>query len=112
GEANLHYVNRDYPKAIEVLQEVIKIDPNIHSAWFTLGTIQDEIGCLEKALQLYLVAAHLTPHDGALWKRLDHSAAHQAIYCFSKAIRCDPNDVDAIWDRSMLYAEIGEYKKA
>ncbi|CAJ0764593.1 12296_t:CDS:10 [Entrophospora sp. SA101] len=92
GEANLHYVNRDYPKAIEVLQEVIKIDPNIHSAWFTLGTIQDEIGCLEKALQLYLVAAHLTPHDGALWKRLDHSAAHQAIYCFSKAIRCDPND--------------------
>ncbi|CAJ0842761.1 8127_t:CDS:10, partial [Entrophospora sp. SA101] len=92
GEANLHYVNRDYPKAIEVLQEVIKIDPNIHSAWFTLGTIQDEIGCPEKALQLYLVAAHLTPHDGALWKRLDHSAAHQAIYCFSKAIRCDPND--------------------
>nr|CAG8454082.1 7994_t:CDS:10 [Entrophospora candida] len=97
-EANLHYVNRDYPKAIEVLQEVIKIDPNIHSAWFTLGTIQDEIGCLEKALQLYLVAAHPTPHDGALWKRL--------------AIRYDPNDVDAIWDRSMPYAEIGEYKKA
>ncbi|CAJ0908256.1 1974_t:CDS:2 [Entrophospora sp. SA101] len=97
-EANLHYVNRDYPKAIEVLQEVIKIDPNIHSAWFTLGTIQDEIGCLEKALQLYLVAAHPTPHDCALWKRL--------------AIRYDPNDVDAIWDRSMPYAEIGEYKKA
>ena len=70
GEANLHYVNRDYPKAIEILQEVIKIDPNIHSAWFTLGTIQDEMGCPEKALQLYLVAAHLTPHDGALWKRL------------------------------------------
>nr|CAG8449659.1 14776_t:CDS:10 [Entrophospora candida] len=86
-EANLHYVNRDYPKAIEVLQEVIKIDPNIHSAWFMLGTIQDEIGCLEKALQLYLVAAHPTPHD---------------------AIRYDPNDVG--W--SMPYAEIGEYKKA
>jgi hypothetical protein len=28
------------------------------------------MGCPEKALQLYLVAAHLTPHDGALWKRL------------------------------------------
>ncbi|RIA81283.1 hypothetical protein C1645_790738 [Glomus cerebriforme] len=117
GKANLHYVNRDYPKAIEVLQEVIKIDPNIHSAWFTLGTIQDEMGCPEKALQLYLVAAHLTPHDGALWKRLgllskNHNAIHQAIYCFSKAIRCDHNDVDAIWDRSILYSEIGELKKA
>ncbi|CAB4401438.1 unnamed protein product [Rhizophagus irregularis] len=117
GEANLHYVNRDYPKAIEILQEVIKIDPNIHSAWFTLGTIQDEMGCPEKALQLYLVAAHLTPHDGALWKRLgllskNHNSIHQAIYCFSKAIRCDNNDVDAIWDRSILYSEIGEFKKA
>ncbi|CAG8688640.1 2099_t:CDS:10, partial [Acaulospora morrowiae] len=28
------------------------------------------------------------------------------------AIRCDPNDDDAIWDRSILYGEIGEYKKA
>jgi hypothetical protein len=28
------------------------------------------MGSPEKALQLYLVAAHLTPHDGALWKRL------------------------------------------
>ncbi|CAG8517969.1 13782_t:CDS:10 [Funneliformis caledonium] len=117
GEANLHYVNRDYPRAIEVLQEVIKIDPNIHSAWFTLGTIQDEMGCPDKALQLYLVAAHLTPHDGALWKRLgllskNHNAVHQAIYCFSKAIRCDHNDVDAIWDRSILYSEIREFKKA
>jgi hypothetical protein len=104
-----------------------------------LGTIQDEMGCPEKALQLYLVAAHLTPHDGALWKRLgllsklvwffnfffyndcsnfsciirirNHNAIHQAIYCFSKAIRCDHNDVDAIWDRSILYSEIGEFKK-
>jgi len=74
------------------------------------------MGCPEKALQLYLVAAHLTPHDGALWKRLgllskNHNSIHQAIYCFSKAIRCDHNDVDAIWDRSFLYSEIGEFKK-
>ncbi|CAG8451389.1 3084_t:CDS:10 [Diversispora eburnea] len=100
GEANLHYVNKDYPKAIEVLQEVVKIDPNIHIAWFTLGTIQDEMGCPEKALQLYLVAAHLTPNDGSLWKRLGLLS------------KCDHHDEDAIWDRSILYAEIGEYKKA
>ncbi|CAG8801172.1 19668_t:CDS:2, partial [Gigaspora rosea] len=117
GDANLHYVNKEYPAAIATLQEVVKIDPNIHIAWFTLGTIQDERGCSDKALQLYLVAAHLTPKDGALWKRLgllskNQSALHQAIYCFSKAIRCDPNDDDAIWDRCILYSEIGEYRKA
>lgn len=41
----------------------------------------------------------------------NQNAIHQAIYCFSKAIRCDHHDEDAIWDRSILYAEIGEYKK-
>lgn len=41
----------------------------------------------------------------------NHNSIHQAIYCFSKAIRCDHNDVDAIWDRSILYSEIGEFKK-
>ncbi|CAG8660417.1 195_t:CDS:2, partial [Scutellospora calospora] len=103
GDANLHYVNKEYPEATAILQEIVKIDPNIHIAWFTLGTIQDEMGCPDKALQLYLVAAHLTPKDGSLWKRLglsskNQNALHQAIYCFSKAIRCDPNDEDAIWD--------------
>ncbi|CAG8470622.1 4335_t:CDS:10, partial [Cetraspora pellucida] len=121
GDANLHYVNKEYPEAIAILQEVVKMDPNIHIAWFTLGTIQDEMGCPDKALQLYLVAAHLTPKDASLWKRLglssnprirNQNALHQAIYCFSKAIRCDPNDDDAIWDRCILYGEIGEYRKA
>ncbi|CAG8843432.1 35603_t:CDS:2, partial [Racocetra persica] len=116
GDANLHYVNKEYPEAIAILQEIVKIDPNIHIAWFTLGTIQDEVGCPDKALQLYLVAAHLTPKDASLWKRLglsskNQNALHQAIYCFSKAIRCDPNDDDAIWDRCILYGEIGEYRK-
>jgi hypothetical protein len=35
----------------------------------------------------------------------------QAIYCYSKAIRLDPGDCDAIWDRSVIYAEQGKHDK-
>ena len=36
----------------------------------------------------------------------------QAIYCYSKAISVDQEDVNAIWDRSYLYAEMRLFKKA
>ncbi|KAK9768701.1 transcription factor TFIIIC subunit tfc4, variant 4 [Basidiobolus ranarum] len=117
GEANLLYVEQKYTEAIGTLQEIIRLSPNVHKAWFTLGMIQEELGNEDKALQLYLVAAHLTLKDGALWKRLGlmskkQGAVQQAIYCFSRAISADYHDVDAIWDRSFLYADSGQLRKA
>ncbi|CAG8558299.1 11225_t:CDS:10 [Paraglomus occultum] len=117
GEANKFYVTRDFQKATELLQEIVKRNPNIHRVWFTLALIHDELGKHERALQLFMVAAHLTPKDGALWKRLGllsrkHNHMKQAIYCYSKAIKANSNDLDAVWDRSYLYAETGQLKKA
>ncbi|RUS26867.1 hypothetical protein BC938DRAFT_484013 [Jimgerdemannia flammicorona] len=117
GEANLHYINREYGEAIEIYQEVIRKNPNVHQAWVNLGLIQEELGNPAKALQLSLVAAHLRPKDGEAWKRLarmstEQGAIRQAIYCYSKAIQADPTDVDAIWDRSYLHKEIKKYNLA
>ena len=36
----------------------------------------------------------------------------QAIYCFRKILYIDPQDLDALWDRSYLYKMQGDYKKA
>jgi len=35
----------------------------------------------------------------------------EAIYCYTKAIHTDNKDFDAVWDRSYLYYEQGNYKK-
>lgn len=70
GLANSAYVNRDYDQAVDYFQQVIVTHPNVFQAWNIMGVIQEELGNTEKALQLYLVAAHLTPKDGALWKKL------------------------------------------
>lgn len=37
----------------------------------------------------------------------ENEAIKQAIYCFSKALRLDPTDVDALWDRSFLHKQLG-----
>ncbi|KAF9112233.1 transcription factor TFIIIC subunit tfc4 [Mortierella sp. AM989] len=103
GMANHAYVNRDYKEAVELFQQVIVNHANVFQAWNIMGVIQEELGNTEKALQLYLVAAHLTPRDGALWKKL-------AV--ISKNCGADKNDLDALWDRSIMYQILGESYKA
>jgi Tfp pilus assembly protein PilF len=53
GEANKFYVTRDFQKATDLLQEIVKRNPNIHRVWFTLALIHDELGKHERALQLF-----------------------------------------------------------
>lgn len=82
-----------------------------------MGLIYEELGDQQKALEFFMIAAHLTPRDSPLWKRLallsrEQGQPRQAIYCFTKAIRQAPDDMDAIWDRSIIYGEIKQYKKA
>jgi tetratricopeptide (TPR) repeat protein len=36
----------------------------------------------------------------------------QAIYCWSKAIRLNPQDTDSLWERSLIYRENGYFRKA
>ncbi|KAG0376663.1 transcription factor TFIIIC subunit tfc4 [Mortierella sp. AD032] len=117
GLANNAYVNRDYDQAVDYFQQVIVTHPNVFQAWNIMGVIQEELGNTEKALQLYLVAAHLTPKDGALWKKLaviskECGYDQQALYCFTRAFRADKNDMDALWDRSIMYQILNEPYKA
>ncbi|KAI9358965.1 hypothetical protein BD770DRAFT_62394 [Pilaira anomala] len=116
GEANGLYIARDYGAAIDILQEIIKENPNAHPAWNTLGLVHEELGNQEKSLQLRMVAAHMC-NDTSLWKELgqksiENEAIKQAIYCFSKALLIEPTDVDALWDRSFLYKQIGRNNDA
>ncbi|KAG2220363.1 hypothetical protein INT45_010749 [Circinella minor] len=117
GEANLLYISQDYGKAIDFLQNLITKYPNVHQAWNTLGLVHEEMGHQDKALQLRMVAAHMNQSDSLLWKELgvksiNVNANQQAIYCFTKALVVDPTDLDALWDRSYIYKEMGREDEA
>jgi len=70
GRATMHYISKEFKEAIELLEEVIKRAPTLTDPYHTLGLIYEEVGETAKAIECYLIAAHLTPSDTDLWARL------------------------------------------
>lgn len=70
GRANLAYSLGNYTEAMSLLHEIIKESPTSTQPWAQLAMIHDELGESQKALQTYLVAAHLIRTDGDLWRRI------------------------------------------
>ncbi|XP_058200798.1 uncharacterized protein LOC131315640 isoform X2 [Rhododendron vialii] len=117
GDATLHYAHGQYEEAIFVLKEVIRVAPNLPDPYHTRGLIYRNIGDKKKAMNFYMLAAHLTPKDSSLWKLLvtwsvEQGNAVQARYCLWKAITADPADMSLRFSRASLYVELGEYQKA
>ncbi|KAL6560554.1 hypothetical protein OROGR_004113 [Orobanche gracilis] len=117
GDATLHYAHGQFEEAICLLKEVILLAPNLSDPYHTLGLIYTAMGDKKKALNFYMIAAHLTPKDCSLWKLLvarsiEQGDKRQANYCLNKAIVADPQDIGLRFHRASLYIELGEYLKA
>ncbi|GAB4822338.1 hypothetical protein N2152v2_009384 [Parachlorella kessleri] len=117
GQANLLYASQKHEEAIALLMEVIRLAPNLPDPYHTLGLLHEAVGNAKKALDFYMIAAHITPKDLGLWKRLaemssEQGLVRQAIYCLTQILRRDKDDLDARYDRALLYAELEDDRKA
>lgn len=64
-----------------------------------------------------MIAAHLAPKKVELWRQLSNSSVEyglnrQAIYCLTHILRLDKTDIETSIDRALLYAEVGENRRA
>jgi general transcription factor 3C polypeptide 3 (transcription factor C subunit 4) len=108
----------------------------IFALLFSLALIYEETGDLKKALEFYMIAAHILVKDVELWKRVgklsryatsyliflnstfdsvlsrDQNLLRQSAYCYSKAVRFDPSDAEAHWERAQLYGTMGEHRRS
>ncbi|KAI7842713.1 hypothetical protein COHA_003644 [Chlorella ohadii] len=117
GEANLLYATGQHHEAIAKLMDVIRMSPNLPDPYHTLGLLHEAVGDVKKSLDFYMIAVHLTPKDLSLWKRLaqlstQQGLVRQAIYCYTQILKRDKEDLDARYDRAMLYADMEENRKA
>ncbi|KAG8377210.1 hypothetical protein BUALT_Bualt08G0004500 [Buddleja alternifolia] len=117
GDATLHYAHGRFEEAISVLKEVVRLAPNLSDPYHTLGLIYTAMNDHKKALNFYMIAAHLTPKDASLWKLLvtrsiEQGDKRQANYCLNKAITAEPEDISLRFHRASLYVELGEHQKA
>eukprot|EP00898_Chlorokybus_atmophyticus_P003436 jgi/Chlat1/4093/Chrsp26S04008 len=119
GEANLMYATNRFTEAVELLREVVRTAAYVPDTYHTMGLCHEAMGDPQKALDCYMLAAHLTPKDVALWRRLaalsrqaEQDNPRQAIYCLTKAARHDATDVESRWDCAVLCMQIGDHAKA
>ncbi|XP_050402015.1 general transcription factor 3C polypeptide 3 isoform X1 [Patella vulgata] len=116
GEANLQFARGEHDEAIKMCMEVIRLAPNAYLPFQTLGMLYEELGNSAKALQFYLIAAHLCPDDSEEWVRLaemslEQNDIKQAIACYAKAIRFAPGNMEYVWQKCSLHEQLGETKK-
>lgn len=121
-QANLAFISGDVSETIAKLNEVIKLEPAVRSAWATLALCFDEQNEPEKAMQSRIMEAHLTHRPIQLWEELANRSKEmayykQALYCLSRAISSsrekDRVDViDIMWERSQLLEELNEPRRA
>uniref|UniRef100_A0A8C1LNV2 General transcription factor IIIC, polypeptide 3 n=2 Tax=Cyprinus carpio TaxID=7962 RepID=A0A8C1LNV2_CYPCA len=117
GEANIRYARGEKEDAILMCMEIIRQAPVAYEPFSTMAMIYEDQGDMEKALQFGLIAAHLNPSDCEEWVKLadmslEQDNIKQAIICYTKAIKCDPSNVQYLWERSSLYEQVGEHKQA
>ncbi|KAI4378286.1 hypothetical protein MLD38_015784 [Melastoma candidum] len=117
GNSTICYAYGQYEEAISVLNQVVKLAPNLPDPYHTLGLIYDALGNTKKAMDFYMIAAHLKSKDSSLWKllftlSLEQRNNGQARYCLFKAISADPCDISLRFHQASLYIDLGDFQRA
>jgi len=117
GEATVAFVESRENEAIDLLEQVIKIEPGALEAWTLLRNCFLAIDEEYKAIQVGIIVAGMSTKPNALWRELAEDSrakgmSQQALYCFAEAIKADRKDLETMWDRGGLLEELGQFKSA
>ncbi|XP_042459808.1 uncharacterized protein LOC122043304 isoform X2 [Zingiber officinale] len=69
-DAIFHIGSKVYDEALPLLKKIMLLAPNLSEAYYLLGVIYDAKDDREKALTFHMIAAHSSPKDSAIWKKL------------------------------------------
>ncbi|KAK7207019.1 hypothetical protein BZA70DRAFT_252600 [Myxozyma melibiosi] len=117
GQANQAYAADQLDEAERILAEVIRIDNHVYPAWKTLGEIHKQRGDIPKCLLAWISAGHLRLKDSELWSicgklSFQIGQVDQALYCYNRAILGNSQDIEAIFERGLVFKEMGSYGRA
>jgi general transcription factor 3C polypeptide 3 (transcription factor C subunit 4) len=116
SEATSAFIERDYDRAIDLVQQAIQINPEIFAAHSLLSEIHLARGERDKALTALFSGAHTRPRDPKVWSTVakmiqersgpDRKAVlSDVIYCYSRLIDVDPKNLEARFERAEIYRE-------
>jgi tetratricopeptide (TPR) repeat protein len=107
----------DPKKAIEYLNNTIKLQPDYESAYNNRGTAYSDLGQHQRAIQDYDTAIRLKPDRANPYNNRgiaysDLGQHQRAIQDYDTAIRLKPDYADAYSNRGLGYDDLGQYQRA
>ncbi len=111
-----HQIN-NFEIAINLYNEVLKIEPNFIKAHINLGVLFRSLGNNEKAISCYEKAIKINPNLldtaynlGNIFKELGKN--ERAISCYEKVIQLDPSNSKAFNNLGNIFKELGKNEQA
>lgn len=104
-------------KAVEYLNNALKLQPRDAEAYYNRGVAYDNLGQYKNAIKDYNQAIGLNPDYAEAYSNRGtiHNTTgkyQQAIEDFSEAIRLKPDDAEAFLGRGFAYDKLGQSQQA
>ena len=113
----LYSMKKD-PIAVDYFKNALRIKSDSRETMYMLGMFYQETGKYDVALETYARLAKIdssfrdAPYNSAYIYLVYLHDFSKAAEFFSKALKCDPGYVEALFNRGYAYELAGEYEKA
>lgn len=118
AQATMAFIAHDYDEAERLALKAVKYNPEMYAAHSLLSEIHVARGDHDKALTALFNGAHTRPGDAQGWLRVaelilnrdmedKQSALPDAIYCLSRVINIEQDNVEARYQRASLNRDLG-----
>ena len=116
-EAIEFYKKKDFDKAKEKYEEILKINPKASEVYGNLGVIYKIKGDIQNAIKFYVEAIKINPKNPSVFNNLGNAFKEiknykMAIQAFSDAIKLNPKDFNAFNNLGIVYESMGDNNRA
>jgi tetratricopeptide (TPR) repeat protein len=114
--AEMYIHLKQYELAFGLLNDALRLDKQLHEAYWMKGTIYREVGDMEKALSSFQTAVEVNPEffDGYITLGIAHASQNNplAVDYYNSAIRIRPRSVEARYNLAIYHQENGNLEDA
>ena len=114
--SELYLYLKAYPSCLSEANEALKIDKNIAKAYFLKGFAYKETGDTSKAISSFQTAVEIKSEYYDAYIQLGNIEAARkhkiALQYYNNALRLQPNSTEALYNRGLLFQNMGELDRA
>ncbi len=108
-----YMIAKDYAKAVEQFEAVVKLTPQQVNAYQVLGDAYDQMGKSDQALETFKKAEQVAPNEPAAWNKvglalLKRNQLDAALTQFQQEAKVSPSFVEAYYQQGQVYEKMGK----